>query len=81
MLRPLGQYRYCDELRSIRSPAHKPERIHLDVELSMITAPADAKSVKVWVDVMLSERQGYFTLIDGGTARLDTKETYGTPRH
>ena len=56
----------------------KTDRIHLDVMLSMLAAPAGAKSVRVWIEAMLSPRQGYFTLVDGGTIRLNATQAYGT---
>jgi hypothetical protein len=56
--------------------ARQVNRIRLNVEVPMLTAPPNAKSVKVWIEIMLSEQQGYFTLIDGGTVPLNTKEMY-----
>jgi len=51
--------------------ARPPERIHLDVMLSMLAAPHGATSTRVWVEAMLSPKDGYFTLVDGGTILLD----------
>ncbi len=33
--------------------------------------PDDARSVTVWIELQLSEREGYFTLVDGATLSLD----------
>lgn len=50
--------------------------IKLDVAMEISSAPRDAKSVTVWVDALLSTPEGYFTLIDGRTLPLGSKETY-----
>lgn len=57
----------------------KADRIRLGVKLAMLTAPSEARSVRVWIEAMVSPQEGYFTLIDGAIVRLDATEVYGKP--
>jgi hypothetical protein len=52
----------------------KASNIHLDVNVALRSAPAHADSMRVWIDLLLSREQGYFTLIDGGAIRLNKKQ-------
>jgi hypothetical protein len=44
--------------------------VDLDVRVAMQSAPKGVTSTKVWVDVLLSKDQGYFSLIEAGTLPL-----------
>jgi hypothetical protein len=52
------------------------DRIRLDVMLSMSAAPPGATSAPVWVEAMLSPKDGYFTLVDGAAIPLGGTRTY-----
>jgi hypothetical protein len=54
--------------------------VKLDVQLKLLSAPPDASAMRVWIDVMLSPADGYFTLVDGGSIPLNKTETYGAPK-
>lgn len=56
----------------------KAADVRLNVSLSILTAPKDVDSVRVWVDVMLPPQPGYVVLIDGATVPLNIPLTYGT---
>lgn len=43
------------------------DKIKLNVAAVLSTAPAEATEVTFWVDVLLSQRQGYFVLLDAVT--------------
>jgi hypothetical protein len=58
----------------------KHKRVKLDVQLKLLSAPPDASAMRVWIDVMLSPADGYFTLVDGGSIPLNKTETYGAPK-
>ena len=45
----------------------KVKSFSLDVQVKLKEAPPGATSARVWVEIMLSPMEGYFTLVDGGT--------------
>lgn len=52
--------------------------VDLDVRVALKSAPKGMASTKVWVDVMLRNEQGYFSLIDGGTLPLNGSNVFGS---
>lgn len=50
-----------------RGPA---ENIDIRVVPKLAAAPPDAAAVDVWIDLLLSETEGYFRLVDGATLSL-----------
>ena len=48
----------------------RAEDINIKVVPKLSYYPEDATSVKVWISLLLSPTQGYFTLIDGATISL-----------
>jgi hypothetical protein len=53
------------------------ENMTLNVSMRLKAAPENATSAKVWIDVLLDPKQGYVTLIDGGTISLNQPQRYG----
>lgn len=50
------------------------DNIKLNVAAVLSTAPAEAAEVTFWVDVLLSQRQGYFALLDAVTMPIPSKD-------
>lgn len=50
-----------------RGPA---QSIDIRVVPKLSAAPPDAAAVEVWIDLLLSDAEGYFTLVDGATLSL-----------
>ncbi len=48
----------------------------MNVQLSMKSAPPEASSVKVWADLMLTEKEGYFRVVDGGNVDFSRRDVY-----
>ena len=48
----------------------RTEDINVKVVPKLSSYPEDATSVKVWISLLLSPTQGYFTLVDGATISL-----------
>lgn len=59
--------------RELQSFVHRAptEEINIRVVPKLAAAPPDAIAVKVWIDLFLSEAQGYFALVDGATISLE----------
>jgi hypothetical protein len=64
------------ELQQLVAQA-KVKRVSLEVNVNLAEAPEGATSVKVWIEILISPMEGYFTMIDGGTILLNKAITYG----
>jgi hypothetical protein len=65
-----------ESVKSLRELQHlvaggKAKKVSLDVSVSVSEVPPGATNVKLWVELMMSPMEGYFTLIDGGTLPLN----------
>jgi len=49
----------------------RADEISIRVVPRLASFPKDATSAKVWIDLLLSKTQGYFTLLDGATIELE----------
>ena len=49
----------------------KPEDVTIRVVPILSSYPPDVPSTRVWIDLRLTQAQGYFTLLDGATLPLD----------
>jgi hypothetical protein len=49
----------------------RPEQVTIRVVPILSSFPQDAASVNVWIDLLLSESQGYFTLLDGAQVPME----------
>ena len=59
-----------NELQQFISSA-SAEDIHIRVVPKLESFPVDAVTVKVWIDLLLSQSQGYLTLVDAAKLPLD----------
>jgi hypothetical protein len=48
----------------------RADQVSIRVVPRLASFPKDAASAKVWIDLLLSKTQGYFTLVDGATVDL-----------
>lgn len=51
--------------------------VSLEVRVSLAEAPEGATSVKVWIELLMSGMEGYFTIIDGATIPIERTTTPG----
>lgn len=49
----------------------RADEIIIQVAPRLSSSPKNAVSVKVWIELLLSEAQGFFTLVDGASIPLD----------
>jgi len=55
----------------------KAEDINIRVVPKLSSSPEEATSVAVWIDLRLSEREGYFPLVDGTSIPLEQRAVRG----
>ena len=58
----------------------RADQVSIRVVPRVASFPKDAASVKVWIDLLLSKTQGYFTLVDGATVDLQKLRAPGAGR-
>ena len=74
-LSPPSQTKFRDLQRFIgRGRANE---ISIRVVPRLASFPKDATSAKVWIDLLLSKTDGYFTLLDGATIELEKQRAPG----
>jgi hypothetical protein len=54
--------------------------VDIDVRVALSSKPAGATETSVWVDVLLTQEQGYITLIRAATLRLDGADLHQSGR-
>jgi hypothetical protein len=72
----LSEFRKMQELARPGSV----KEVDMNVEVSLAKGPRDATQLQVWVDLLRSLDEGWFTLIDGGTIDIGKTTRYGEKR-